>query len=69
MTKRLIMLLLVTSAISGCASLAPVPKAQPVGLACTFREIKPSRQDTTLTKHQVLAHNRYYRHLCPVKLR
>jgi hypothetical protein len=61
---RLMTLLLVTSAISGCAHRqAPVQDT-----ACVaFEVIRPSRADTPGTKRQVLQHNTTYRKLCPQK--
>jgi hypothetical protein len=66
MRNRLMMLLVVTSALSGCAFGAKVPKATPIGAGCSaFEVIRPDRKDTLDTKRQVLAHNNTYRDLCP----
>lgn len=54
-------LLILTSAISGCASRPPEVR----DTACTaFEIIRPSRADTADTKRQVLQHNTTYRQLC-----
>ncbi len=66
MKLRLILLLVLTSAISGCAGFERIPKATPIGAGCSaFEVIHPSRQDTLGTKQQILAHNQTYRDLCP----
>ena len=69
MKSKLMMLLVVTSALSGCAG-SPfgelIPKATPIGAGCSaFEVIHPDRDDTLETKRQVLAHNQTYRELCP----
>ena len=71
MKNKLMMLLVVTSAISlaGCAG-SPfgemIPKATPIGAGCSaFEVLHPSRQDTLGTKQQILVHNNTYRELCP----
>lgn len=56
----------VISAISGCAH-NPKLKAVPDASCAAFQVIHPSRQDTTDTKRQVLAHNTVYRKLCGAK--
>ncbi len=69
MSKKLILLLVMTSAISGCGPWSKeVPKATPIGAGCSgFGIINPSRKDTLGTKQQVSAHNDTYRELCPEK--
>lgn len=69
MSKKLILLLVMTSVmISGCAAFERVPKAVPIGAGCSgFGIINPSRADTLGTKQQVFAHNSAYRELCAVK--
>ena len=60
---RLMTLLLVISAISGCAH-RQAPEVR--DSACVaFEVIRPSRADTPDTKRQVLQHNTTYRKLCP----
>lgn len=61
--RKLMLILVVTSAISGCASLK-TPKSVPDASCVAFQIIHPSRQDTADTKRQVLAHNTVYRKLC-----
>lgn len=66
MKSKLMMLFLVTSALSGCAFGEKIPKATPIGAGCSaFEVIHPSREDTLGTKQQILAHNQTYRDLCP----
>ena len=62
--RTLTMLLLVTSAISGCARSERVPMQLGEGCASFFL-FKPSRADTESTKQQILAHNTTYREKCP----
>jgi hypothetical protein len=61
--KKLMLLCVVTSAISGCAH---QQKAPPLidGVCGAFSIINPSRADTPGTKRQVLAHNEIYRATC-----
>ncbi len=62
---RLMTLLALTSAISGCALRQQPPVHD---TACSaFEVIRPSRADTADTKRQVLAHNTTYRKLCPAQ--
>lgn len=61
--KKLIVLLSVITAISGCVHQpkAPIPEK---GVCGAFSIIHPSRADTPGTKRQVLAHNQIYRVTC-----
>lgn len=61
--RKLMLLLSVTIAISGCVSnpKAPVPTS---GACGAFSIIHPSRLDTPDTKRQVLTHNKIYRATC-----
>ena len=62
MTK-LMLLCVVTIAISGCVHQQKAPP--PVkGVCGAFGIIHPSRADTPGTKRQVLAHNEIYRATC-----
>lgn len=61
--NRLIMLCVMTSAISGCVS-TQGPQATPDSSCVAYQIIRPSRQDTAGTKRQVLEHNTVYRKLC-----
>lgn len=67
MKLRLMMLLVVTSALSGCAFGERIPKASmPINAGCAaFEVIKPDRADTLETKRQILVHNQTYRNRCP----
>ena len=66
MKSKLMMLFLVTSALSGCAFGERIPKATPIGAGCSaFDIIHPDRKDTFGTKQQILVHNTSYRHHCP----
>jgi hypothetical protein len=65
--RNLIMLLVVTSAISGCKHTdTPITAA---GSCQLFEVIRPSRQDvlTSGTKKQIVAHNRIWRENCEAK--
>lgn len=66
MINKLMTLFLVISALSlgGCVW-DRVPKAVPVGVACSgFGVIHPDRKDTLVTKQQIFAHNTEYRRHC-----
>lgn len=59
--KKLMLLCVVTIAISGCAT----TKSSAPSVACSaFSVIQPSRADTIGTKRQVLVHNETWRELC-----
>lgn len=70
MKNKLTMLLVVTSALSGCAG-GPfgeiIPHAvMPMNAGCAaFEVIHPDRKDTFVTKQQILVHNKTYRDRCP----
>lgn len=63
--KNLIVLLMVTSAISGCKH-TDTPPITAAASCQLFQVIRPSRQDvlTRGTKEQIVAHNRVYRANC-----
>lgn len=63
--KKLMLLCVVTTGLSGCATVDGTPASQMPNRACgVFRIINPSQLDTAETKRQVLAHNRVYRSQC-----
>lgn len=67
MKSKLMMLLVVTSALSGCVGGEMIPKASmPMNAGCAaFEVIHPDRKDTLGTKQQILVHNKTYRDRCP----
>jgi hypothetical protein len=58
MKWTLALLAITATAVSGCAHRTAPP------LCGAFDIIRPSVQDTSGTKRQVLAHNRTYREVC-----
>jgi len=66
--RNLILLLVMTSAISGCKH-TDTPPITAAASCQLFEVIRPSRQDvlTRGTKEQIVAHNRVWRDNCEAK--
>lgn len=63
MMTKLMLLFVVTIALSGCATWRAIEIMKDPSCGA-FNIIRPSPTDTMGTKRQVLAHNRVYRELC-----